>query len=276
MISVIIPTYNRRCLLKKTIESVLSQTFSDFELLIVDDGSSDGTREEYSNSTDRRLKYFFQKNKGPAAARNLGIKKAEGGLIAFVDSDDWWDKRKLGIQSEAMSNNRSYYISHTRETWFRNGELFNQKKRHRKEHGHLFKKCLELCAVSMSTVMLKREVFDTVGLFDESMPCCEDYDFWIRTGALYDFLLVDKPLTLKDGGRKDQVSYLYRTGMDRFRIESIVKLLDSGSLNEEQSSLAKKELTKKAHIYTKGCQKHGKPREAERVRRLSGKFPLYS
>ena len=260
MISVIIPTFNRSAFLEKAIGSVLSQGYQDLELIVVDDGSEDDTPEVVSGF-DSGIKYIKQKNKGPAVARNLGIKNSKGEFIAFLDSDDWWERDKLGIQLRGMQENPEYFISHTQELWYRDGELLNQKQKHKKHHGYIFDKCLPLCAVSTSTVMARREIFDNVGLFDEKLPCCEDYDFWLRVSVEHKLLLINRPLTLKDGGRPDQVSSIYATGMDRFRIQSILKLLESDTLTSLQRKLATSELRKKCRIYGNGCMKHGRPDE---------------
>ncbi|MBU1006396.1 MAG: glycosyltransferase family 2 protein [Candidatus Omnitrophica bacterium] len=268
MISVIIPTFNRESLLKKTIDSILSQTYQGFELIIVDDGSTDDTPRLISG-IGRKIIYIKQENKGPASARNLGIKNSSKPFIAFLDSDDSWEKDKLEIQLKAMRENPDFQISHTNETWHKNGRLLNQKKKHKKCGGYIFDKCLSLCAVSMSTVMIKKEIFDTVGMFDESLSCCEDYDFWLRASVKHKFLLIEKPLTLKDGGRPDQVSSIHRTGIDKFRIKSILKLLEIATLTPKQQESAKKELQKKCQIYGKGCLKHGRAEEGRHYLTMS-------
>ena len=103
-------------------------------------------------------------------------------------------------------------------------------------------------------MIARRELFDAIGLFDERMPCCEDYDLWLRASARYPFLLVDKPLTLKDGGRNDQVSFIHRVGMDKYRITAILKILGQpGSLDSAQRRRAIAELEKKCRIYGTGC-----------------------
>jgi len=270
MISVVIPTYNRVDFLPKAIESVFNQTFRDFELVIVDDGSTDSTKQLIKNY--KKITYIFQNNKGPSAARNAGVKHSSRDFVAFLDSDDWWDKNKLKIQYEAMQKNPEYIISHTQEIWYRGGKLLNQKKKHRKYSGFIFDKCLPLCAVGMSTAMVKREIFDTIGYFDETMPCCEDYDLWLRASCRYPFLLVDRLFTLKDGGRPDQVSKKYAVGMDRFRIESLKRLLESENLNKKQYDLALAELRNKCQIYARGCKKHGKEKEADFYFNLCGQF----
>jgi len=259
-ISVIIPTYNRPDFLKKAIDSVLAQTHAYFELIVVDDGSDDDTA-GLVTGYNREIVFIQQENKGPAAARNTGIRAARYDMLAFLDSDDRFVENKLEEQLRVMQENPALLISHTQETWFRNGRILNQKSKHNKNGGNIFSQSLKLCAVSMSTVMTRREIFDRFGLFDEEFICCEDYEFWLRVSAAQDFLLVDQALTLKDGGRDDQVSYINRTGMDRFRITAIVKILGSGCLTPAQTRFAIAELTSKCRIYGNGCIKHGRQKE---------------
>jgi glycosyltransferase involved in cell wall biosynthesis len=259
-ISVIIPTYNREQRLRKAIDSVLAQTYPYFELIVVDDGSEDKTSELVS-SYEADIVYIKQANKGPAAARNRGIQAARYNLVAFLDSDDRFSADKLQVQISAMQDKPAYLVSHTEETWYRHGRLLNQKKKHKKNSGHIFRQSLVICAVGMSTVMMHRKIFDRYGFFDEDFPCCEDYDLWLRVSAEQKFLLVNEPLTLKDGGRDDQLSSIYRMGMDRFRIKAIKKILESPSLTEKQRHFAMKELERKCMIYGNGCIKHGRAAE---------------
>ena len=274
MITVVIPTYDRRDFLKAAIDSVLSQTYRDFELIVVDDGSTDNTIDLIRSYGDS-LVYLKQDNQGPSAARNRGIELSRGDLVAFLDSDDRWHPDKLLIQVEAMEEEPGYLISHTGEVWYRNGELLRQKKKHEKLPGYIFERSLSMCMVSMSTVIARRELFDNIGYFDERLPCCEDYDLWLRASLQYPFLLVDQPLTFKEGGRADQVSVIYRVGMDRFRIQSIVNLLEKEILSVEQREQAVTELRKKCRIYGNGCIKWGREEEGRRYLRipeLSGKL----
>jgi glycosyltransferase involved in cell wall biosynthesis len=271
LISVIIPTFNRARLLKKAIESVLNQSYQNFELIIIDDGSTDDTDKIVSEYSGRAA-YIKQNNKGPAAARNLGIEISRGDFIAFLDSDDSWDKEKLAVQISEMKKNKDYFVSHTQEIWYKNGRLLNQKKKHRKFHGYIFDKCLPMCVVGMSTAMVRKEFFEKEGFFDESFPCCEDYDFWLRASVKHPFLLIDTPLTLKDGGRTDQLSRIYATGMDKFRINAIIKILEEKELDPEQRKLAVAELSKKCSIYGNGCVKHGKEDDGRYYLNLPGKY----
>ena len=260
MVSVIIPSFNRAPLLKKAIASVLCQTYKDLELIVVDDGSEDVTPEVVSGFGSD-IVYVRQDNKGPACARNTGIKKARGEFIAFLDSDDWWDRDKLSVQMCQMRENPEYLISHTDEVWYRRGMVLKQKKKHRKIKGYIFDKCLSLCVVSMSTVVMHKAIFSKIGLFDERFPCCEDYDFWLRLSVDTPVFFIKKALTLKDGGRPDQLSFIYRVGIDKFRIHSIKKVLEGGALDARQRWLALQELQKKCDIYGKGCLKYGKIEE---------------
>lgn len=260
-VSVIIPTFNRAAFLPRAIESVLRQTCQCAELVIVDDGSTDATKRLLNNLAGQ-IKVPFtvinQQNKGPAAARNQGVLNARHGFIAFLDSDDHWHRRKLEIQYQALVKSPEYRISHTFERWLRRGEHLNQKLKHIPRQGYIFDHCLELCAVGMSTVLLRRELFDQVGYFDESLRCCEDYDFWLRVSRNHPFLLVQTPLTVKEGGRVDQVSYQHRLGMDRLRIYCLEKLLKEDLLDENQYLMVFRELQRKAHIFGRGCLKHGR------------------
>jgi len=263
-ISVIIPTYNREGFIGRALRSVVRQTLACSEILVIDDGSTDQTRalvDAFRGQNPVPVYYFWQKNQGPAAARNLGLNHSRSRFIAFLDSDDHWRKEKLACQFEAMQRHPDYLISHTREQWFRRGAHLNQKIKHLPRHGDIFDHCLQLCAVGMSTVMARRELFTRVGLFSPGLPCCEDYDLWLRVSARFPFLLIDQPLTIKEGGREDQVSFQHRVGMDRLRIQAIVRLLESSLLTREQTGLALMELRKKCRVYGLGCIKHGREEE---------------
>ncbi|WP_319588937.1 glycosyltransferase family A protein [uncultured Desulfobulbus sp.] len=264
MISVIIPTYNRALHLVRAVESVLSQRRLCDELIVVDDGSTDATPDvvqRLAAGSVVPIHLLRQDNRGASAARNLGIRRARGELLAFLDSDDWWLPNKLVLQAAAMAAQPEFLISHTRERWFRRGQRVNQKKKHDPPHGDIFAASLGMCVVGMSTVMARRQLFDRYGLFDEALPCCEDYDLWLRVGCREPFLLVPEPLTGKDGGRPDQLSEIHRVGMDTFRIRSLCHLLDAGDLNREQQRAATAELIRKCIIYGQGCCKHGRPEE---------------
>ncbi len=274
-ISVIVPTYNRSLYIKRAILSVLQQTRSYDELIIVDDGSEDDTEkviDRLKKDHDASITYIYQNNSGPASARNRGIRESSGELIAFLDSDDHWQQRKLEKQSQLMNDNPLYLVSHTKERWMRLGKHLNQKKIHIPRSGYLFDHCLLLCAVGMSTAMVRRELFDAIGWFNEDFHCCEDYEFWLRVSARFEFLLVDEPLTIREGGREDQLSNRYRVGMDKLRIAAILNVLQDSRLSEKNRLLAVDQLKRKCRIYGNGCMKHGKEGEGQRYLQLAEKY----
>ena len=273
--SVIIPTYNRKSFLPIAVNSVLEQTFSDFELIIIDDGSTDKTQESRKTYRDRRIKYFRQENKGPASARNSGVKKSRGEFIAFLDSDDRFCRDKLEVTYSYIQTNPDYKIFHTDEVWYRSGQLLPQKNYHRKPSGFVFKQALKLCCVSPSTAVIKKDIFDDIGLFDEEFLACEDYDFWLRVTAKYPVYLIHKALTIKEGGRADQQSKKY-PAMDKFRIKSMHKLLTSNSLTEKQYYLAYEELKGKCYIYIKGARKRGNTKEIKYYQDMISKLNNYA
>ena len=254
-VSVIIPTYNRASWLTGAIESVLEQTFSDYELLIIDDGSTDNTL-EIVNPFGDRIKYFYQSNRGPSAARNLGIKNARGEFITFLDSDDRWLKNKLLAQVNLMTADPQVKICYTDEIWIRRGVRVNPGKIHQKYSGWIYQRCLPLCIISPSSVMIHREVLERVGLFDETFPVCEDYDLWLRVSSRYPITFINKPLIIKNGGHADQLSH-QNWGMDRFRIAAMEKMLQQNELCPEDRVATIDLLQKKCSILTNGFFKRG-------------------
>ncbi|MCY4050879.1 MAG: glycosyltransferase family A protein [Gammaproteobacteria bacterium] len=264
-ISVIIPTYNRKHLIDRAIRSVLAQTHSAYEILVIDDGSTDGTSDMVA-STFPKVNLIQQTNLGVSSARNTGIAESSGDWLAFLDSDDEWLPDKLKLQAELLSQNRGKII-HTDEIWIRNGRRINPGKKHCKPSGWIFSNCLLLCCVSPSSIMISRSVFDELGKFDESLPVCEDYDLWLRMSALYPFALVNKPQMVKYGGHPDQLSKRY-WGMDRFRVRSILNRLESGQLNPMQVDEAKKVLLDKLQILIHGFIKRKKYAEADHYEQL--------
>jgi GT2 family glycosyltransferase len=270
LVSIIIPTYNRASWLKGAIDSVLNQTFRDFELIVVDDGSTDET-EAIVDSYDDPVKYFYQSNQGPSAARNLGIKQATANLLAFLDSDDRWLKEKLQIQVDLMMKNPDVKICYTDETWIRNGKRVNPKKIHQKYSGWIYQKCLPLCIISPSSVMIHREVFERAGLFDESMFVCEDYDLWLRISRYYPITFINKPLIIKNGGHADQLSHRL-WGMDRFRVRALEKILQENSLADEDRKATIEMLQKKCTILANGFFKRGKVDEGNYYLSIKTKY----
>jgi glycosyltransferase involved in cell wall biosynthesis len=266
--SVIIPTYNRENLLPIAIDSVLRQSFYDYELIIVDDGSTDNTKEKLANFLSKeKIKYLYQPHGGVSKARNKGIKNSQGKYIAFLDSDDRFCQEKLAITHSYIQRYPDYKIFHTEEIWYRRSELLEQKLYHKKPHGQVFEKAIKSCCISISTAVIKKDVFKEVGSFDERLLACEDYDFWLRISSKFLVYLIPLYLTIKEGGNPDQQSKRYQA-MDRYRIYAINKLLKTKELKEEYRLLAYEELAKKCLIYIKGALKRNKIKDAQYYQNL--------
>ena len=269
-VSVIIPTYNRSWCLSEAIDSVLSQTFQDMELIVVDDGSTDETPALLSRYDDR-LRCLRQTNRGVSVARNHGIQAANGALIAFLDSDDLWQPDKLARQVDFFDRQPDALICQTEETWIRRGVRVNPKHRHRKPSGWIFEPSLALCLVSPSAVMMRRELLEEMGGFDESLPACEDYDLWLRVSLHYPIHLIDEALVIKRGGHGDQLSRQH--SLDRYRIQSLVKIIDNEPLTDDQARAANAMRREKCRIYAAGCRKRGRLEEAKHYEALAEQDP---
>jgi glycosyltransferase involved in cell wall biosynthesis len=268
-VSVIIPTYNRWPMVGAAVQSVLAQSYHDFELIVVDDGSTDVTSMELVKFGSR-LRYFKQDQSGVSAARNLGVRQSQGRLIAFLDSDDLWRPDKLKIQARFMGNDPDVQICQTDEVWIRNGECVNPKLKHRKPSGDIFERSLDLCLVSPSAVMMTRELFERIGGFDESLPVCEDYDLWLRIARDNPVPLVAQPLVIKHGGHADQLSQSM-WGIDRYRVIALQKLLRDGIAGERRAAVLRV-LQNKVAVLVQGARKRGKAADAERYQAILSEF----
>ncbi|MFH1412400.1 MAG: glycosyltransferase [Candidatus Omnitrophota bacterium] len=271
MFSVIIPSFNRAPMLKTAVGSALGQTFKDMEVIVIDDGSTDGTAALLNAYEDDRFSFISTGNRGVSSSRNLGLKISKGAYIAFLDSDDRWTENKLELAARYIELFPDISIFHTEEIWHKNGFVLKQLKKHKKPSGHVYRDALPLCCIGMSTVVIKRSVFDDIGVFDETFEACEDYDLWLRASFKYEVKLIPEYLTVKDGGRNDQLSSKI-WGLDRFRIKALEKILLSGVLSAEDRSATILELRKKCGIFAKGAVKHGRPEEAEYYAALPDKY----
>ena len=267
-ISVIIPSYNRAHTLPRALDSVFAQTIPADEVIIIDDGSTDNTAqliaEEYPQA-----RYVHQDQAGVSAARNTGISIAQYEWLAFLDSDDAWQTDKLARQKQFLTNQT--HISHCNEIWVRNGKRVNPMQKHTKRGGWIYQHCLPLCAISPSAVLIHERIFEEVGLFDESLPACEDYDLWLRICARYPVDYLNEPLVIKYGGHEDQLSKKY-WGMDRFRIYSLEKILKQNVLNTDDEIATLGILLKKLEIYCKGAKKRNKLDELDRYTQKYERF----
>jgi glycosyltransferase involved in cell wall biosynthesis len=234
---------------------------------VVDDGSRDHTADTLSLLHPRILSLVHEENRGVSAARNTGLKASHAPLIAFLDSDDYWLPEKLAVQVAFFKAHPDAVACQTQEIWIRKGQRVNPRKKHLKPSGNIFVPSLKLCLVSPSAVMVRRSLFDDVGLFDEALPVCEDYDLWLRVSCRYPIYLLNKELVIKEGGAPDQLSKSL-IGMDRFRIKSLLKIIQSGRLSPQQWNAAVGELKAKCEVYGKGCIKRGKKKEGEEYLQL--------
>lgn len=262
-VSVIIPTFNREKTLSRALDSILIQEAVAFEVTVIDDGSTDGTRQLIEQRYPQ-VSYMYQNNQGPSAARNRGIERARGEWIAFLDSDDEWLPGKLKAQLDFFQGHPEYFIAQTEEIWIRNGVRVNPMHKHKKYGGWIFEKCLPLCVISPSAVMIHRKLFETAGLFDETLPACEDYDLWLRIAAKFPVGLLEKPYVTRYGGHDDQTSRKY-PAMDQFRIQSLLKILKSGVLNAEQTEAAQRTLKEKSSIFIQGALKRDFSEKAAQI-----------
>lgn len=260
-ISVIVPTYDRVALACRALESVRSQTTAPLEIVLVDDGSSDGTaavvRERFPD-----VEVVCQTHAGVSAARNHGVRRSRGEWVAFLDSDDEWLPEKLELQLAAITESPDVGLCHCDEIWIRRGRRVNPRRKHRKQGGRIFRACLPMCVVSPSAALVPRHVLDQVGPFDERLSACEDYDMWLRICSKHAVAFVDRQLVVKHGGHDDQLS---RTvwGLDRFRIVALEKVLRDPTLSSADREAAREVLEEKIAIFAAGARKRGRESEAD-------------
>ena len=259
-VSVILPSYNRSQSVGLAVESVLKQSFRDFELSVVDDGSEDDTVEILDSIPGSFNTLQLKENTGVSHARNCGIRSTDSEWIAFLDSDDVWHPQKLEKQIDATFDRPEHLLHFTDEIWIRNGKRINPKFRHQKREGWIYQPSLELCLMAPSTVLLKRELLEQCGLFDEELPVCEDYDLWLRITAHHQVSFLNEALMTRSGGHADQLSRKY-WGMDRFRVQSLKKILANVPLRKEDEMATRRVLKKKCEILLNGFRKRGKTEE---------------
>ena len=251
-VSVVIPTYNRVAYLGRAINSVLKQSYPVNEIIVIDNGSTDQTL-SFIKKKFASIRVIIEKKRGVSFARNLGIKNCKYNWIAFLDSDDEWITDKIEKQFVLLKeSNFKYQFIHTNEIWIKNGMLKNQKKKHLKKGGYIFEDCLDICKISPSSVLIKKELFDRYGLFDNKFKVCEDYELWLRIASKIKIGYLDKPLIKKYGGHKGQLSNKY-WGIDRYRVKALEKVLINDNLKGQQKLKVLEYLLNKINIILLGA-----------------------
>jgi len=198
-VSIILPTYNRAHLVGKAIQSVLNQTYQDFELIVVDDGSVDNTVEVVKSFNDPRIRYLrHEKNKGGAAARNTGIKAARGRYIAFQDSDDEWLPEKLEKQIRAFETAPPEVgVVYTGFYRLQDGKkIYIPSSGVTQKEGDIFNSLIKGNFVTTQAVLVKKECFEKAGMFDEDVSRLQDWELFIRISKYYHFKCIDEPLVI--------------------------------------------------------------------------------
>ena len=260
---------------------MLAQRGARFELIVVDDGSTDGTWEELdriaaSASAEHSLQTAMRvariENRGVAAARNTGAAMAAAPLLAFLDSDDLWTTDKLTRQIEFMRANPHYALSQTGEVWVRNGVRVNPGLRHRKRAGDIFADSLRTCLISPSAAIMRTALFREFGGFDESLLAAEDYDLWLRILVDHAVGLLDEPLTIRRAGHHGQLSATV-AAIDRFRIMSLLKLLARSELPCERRALVCDVLVEKCAIFANGLSRRGHLEVARFIKMIADSAP---
>lgn len=269
-VGVVVPVRDRAAMVVEAIESVVAQSWRDFALIVVDDGSTDGSADAADAAiaaAPRGSRVLRQEPRGVAAARNAGAAAVDSAWIALLDSDDLWLPEKLATQMEWHAVRPSHRIGQTGERWLDGGRHRNPRAWHRKEEW-LFPRCLERCLVSPSAVVIRRDLWDALGGFDPSYPVCEDYELWLRVALREPVGLVDEALVVKRGGHADQLSRS-TWGLDRWRVAALVKLLASGALAADERPAVLAVLRAKCAVLAQGAARRGRVDEAGRYESIA-------
>ncbi len=251
-ISVIIPTYNRKEMVLNAINSILEQSTKPNEIIVIDDGSTDGTEDLFPI---KGVIYHQIEHCGfPGKVRNTGVDLSTSDYLAFLDSDDIWFKDKLKKQTEYFKNNSECRILHTKERWIMNGKLISQKKRKHNTSGNIFKDSLQGCIMGPSTILMEKKLYLEFGGFSENIEVGEDYDLWLRICNKIDIDYIEDELITKFAGHGDQLSFKYGF-IEPFKIDVLENLIKSDVLTDENRSMALESLKTKYEIIINGCTK---------------------
>lgn len=269
-VSAIITTFNRAELCLKAVRSVYEQTCVPAQVILVDDGSGEDLEEVRELLRVNGGVYLRQDNRGVSAARNLGVEHATEEWVAFLDSDDQWLPTKLERQFALHLEDPEMSISQTAEIWVNQGVRVNQRKHHAPARGMCFERCLNICCISASAVMIRRRILIEAGGFDVSLPVCEDYDLWIRLTRKLAVGLVEEALVLKTRNGNGQLSQSVEA-IDHYRVLALLKLIEGG-LSPDQHTLAESALRKKLTILLAGARKRGRHEQVKQYEQVLQQF----
>jgi len=266
LVSAIIPSFNRAELTLRAIHSVLNQSYQNIELLVINDGSHEDYLAVQQLLEEKNGIYLKTENQGVSVARNLGVELSKGEYIAFLDSDDEWLADKIYKQVEVISENPKYPIVQALERWNRNGKIITVPKHLSPAQGESFKKAVDHCCIGPSSALIRRELFNEIGLFDPFLRICEDYDLWLRILDKYPVFCIQEELSIKYGGHSDQLSRS-EVGIDRFRIYALIKFLMNAN-DLDKISIVKQGILKRLKILISGAEKRGFSEKVQENQRL--------
>ena len=278
--SIIIPIYNRPLLSQRAILSVLKQSYSHYECIIIEDGSSYPLANSFLNFIlrDKRFKYLkFKKNKGVSLARNKGIQCSKYQKICFLDSDDQWQKNKLKEDFQFIQKNKMTFIHHSDSIWIRKGKEVNLPIKYNNNSGFIFYQSLKHCMVAMSNIVIDKKIFDRVGFFNKKLKCCEDYELLLKISSLYYIGKINKKLVIRHQnylGEKIFISFNNKKiiheissvenhqlssdlAMDKFRILALQNFIQF-SKNKIFNFFAQQEMIRRYWILIHGLEKKKK------------------
>lgn len=263
-ITAIIPTFNRASYLLEAIESIENQTHKVDEILVIDDGSTDNTKELISSL---HVKYIYQENRGVSSARNLGIALASNDWVAFLDSDDTWNPNKIEIQTKFHKENPNLLASFSDEIWIREDKEITLKKHQQKEKP-TFLNSLRSCKIGTSTFFAQKNFLQQIGGFDEELKVCEDYDLWLRILLENEIGYIAEKLTTKFAKASNQLSFT-TAFIDSYRIKALLK-----HLNTVYADKICDEIAYKLAILKKGAIKHNNEQILHFCKQLTTKINL--